>query len=145
MFLITNKGNMAQSHQVRKLNHVDRVDHQSNKQIFPRSRGNPEIIHATDKTRSNTSKIKYTDPTTCSIWDNNQRTPKNNYNIYVKVTRMKDTIYTDQIGKFLVNSRRRNKCLIIMCKLYINEILAEPIKLKQKINDNHISKITEYT
>ena len=65
--------------------------------------------------------------------------------IYVKVTRMNDTIYTNQIGKFLVNSRRVNKCLIIMCKLYINEILADSKKLKQKINDKHISKLTEYT
>ena len=41
--------------------------------------------------------------------------PLKHCNIYVKVTETKNTIYTDQAGKFPVTSRRGHKCLMIMC------------------------------
>ena len=55
-------------------------------------------------------------------------TPKKHDNIYVELTRMKNTIYTSQNGKLPVTSRRGNKYLMIMCEICINGILSEPMK-----------------
>ena len=55
------------------------------------------------------NKINDTGPPAYSIWDNNQRTPQKHYNIYVKVTGTKNTIYNDQMGKFPVISIRGHK------------------------------------
>ena len=76
MCCIPNKVNMDQSHQVRKLHHMIRVDYQIHKQLFPRIRGNPKMTHATDNTKNKTNKIKYTGTSTFSRWENNQRAPK---------------------------------------------------------------------
>ena len=70
------KGNMAQSHWISKLYHMARINYQIHKQVFHRSRGNPERKHVTDKARSNINKIKDTGPPTCSIGNNNKLTPK---------------------------------------------------------------------
>ena len=125
------RGNMARSHQVMKLHHVDMINDQRHKQVFARSRGNPERTHTEEKKRSNISERKYKAPPTCSRGKKNQRPPSpNHYYIHVKVTEMKNTIYTNHTGKFLVTSRRGHKYLMIMFEVARNAILAETMKNK---------------
>ena len=55
---------------------------------------------------------------------------KTDYNICVKITDRKHTIYNDQTDKFPVTSRRGHKYLMIICEVDINSILEDPMKTK---------------
>ena len=57
-------------------------------------------------------------------------TTKNHYNIYVKLTDMKNTIYNDQTCKLPVSSRRGHKYIMILCEFDSNAILEKPMKNK---------------
>ena len=58
--------------------------------------------------------------------------PQNHYNIYVKVTEINKTVFTEQTGEFPVTSIREKKYLTIMCDENSNKKLAGPIKTKNK-------------
>ena len=45
---------------------------------------------------------------------------------------MRDTIYTDQMGKFRITSLRVNKHIMILCAIYGNVVLAEPMENKSE-------------
>ena len=86
----------------------------------------------TNKKRSKLENVESTGPPTGIRGNNNQHTPKNHHNVYMKVSDMKHTMYTVYTGKFQVTSRRGHKYLIIMCELDSNTILSETMKTKNE-------------
>ena len=50
---------------------------------------------------------------------------KKYHNIYVKVDEAKETIYTDQMGAFPVQSRSGNRYIMIMCEMDSNSIISK--------------------
>ena len=77
-------------------------------------------------TKENTQVLQHSaDGTTTNVY------LQNYYDIYMKVTRMKNTIYTDQTGKLPVTSGGgRGGYLIITCEVYTNSILTCPMTTK---------------
>ena len=60
------------------------------------------------------------------------RTVKKNHDIYVRIEQVRDTIYTNQTGKFTITSSRGHKYIIIFCAIDGNVVLAEPMKNKSE-------------
>ena len=63
--------------------------------------------------------------------DTSKLQKKKKGDIYVKMYDLKETIYTDQTGKFPVTSRRRNKYIMVLCEIDSNCILVEPMSGKE--------------
>ena len=55
---------------------------------------------------------------------------KKERDVFIKVWDPKDTIYSDQTGKFPVQSRRKNNYIMVMCHVDSDSVLAEPMKNK---------------
>ena len=51
------------------------------------------------------------------------------HNIFVRIDKVKETIYSDQTGTFPVKSKKSNRYIIIMsmCEMNSNAILSKPI------------------
>ena len=63
--------------------------------------------------------------------ENNEAVPRTKqHDIYVRVDQVKDTIYTDQTGKFPITSSRGHKYIMIVCEIDGNAVLMEPMKNK---------------
>ena len=63
--------------------------------------------------------------------ENNEDVPRTKqHDIYVRVDQVKDTIYTDQTGKFPITSSRGHKYIMIIFEIYGNAVLVEPMKNK---------------
>ena len=69
MYWVPNKGNIDQSCQIGKLQHMAMIKNQSNT-LFFRSRGNLETINTTNKIKSNTNKRESTGTPTVIRWNN---------------------------------------------------------------------------
>ena len=64
-------------------------------------------------------------------YENNEVVPRTKqHDIYVRVDQVKDTIYTDQTGKFPITSSRGHKYIMIMCEIDGNAVLVEIMKNK---------------
>ena len=74
MCCVPNKGNMAQSNQIRNLQHTARITNQSKKR-FTRIRVNPESTCVKDKTRSNINNRENKGTPTGNRGNNNQHNP----------------------------------------------------------------------
>ena len=53
---------------------------------------------------------------------------KKERNVFVKVVDIKDTVYSDQTGKFPTRSRWGNQYIMVMVHIDSNAVLAEPLK-----------------
>ena len=59
--------------------------------------------------------------------NSNKNVPLRKYHeIYVQIDQVRDTIYTDQTGKFPITSLRGHKYIMILCAIDGNVVLAEP-------------------
>ena len=128
MFQVPNKGSMDQSHQIGKLQHMASINNQSHKQVFPEAEETQKgrVRHTRQGLISTREKTQVFQPAANGKIINIP--PKNHYNIYVKVTDMKHTIYTYHTENFPVTSRIGHKYLMIMCEVDINTILSDPMK-----------------
>ena len=80
------------------------------------------MTHETNKAGSPVNKIKVVVRN-----ENNEAVPRTKqHDIYIDVDQVKDTIYTDQTGKFPITSSRGHKYIILMCKFDGNSVLVEP-------------------
>ena len=53
--------------------------------------------------------------------------------MYVQIDQVRDTIYTDQTGKFSITSSRGHKYIMILCTIDVNMVLAEPMKNSSEV------------
>ena len=57
---------------------------------------------------------------------------RKNHDIYVQIDQVRDTIYTNQTGKFPITSSRGHKYIMVLCAIDGNVVLAEPMKNKSE-------------
>ena len=58
---------------------------------------------------------------------------RKNHDIYVQIDQVRDTIYTNQTGKFPITSSRGHKYIMVLCAIDGNVVLAEPMKNKSEV------------
>ena len=65
--------------------------------------------------------------------DSNTYAPfRKKHDIYVRIYQVRDTIYTDQTGKFPITSSRGHKHIMILCAIDGNVVLANPMMNKSE-------------
>ena len=65
--------------------------------------------------------------------DSNKHIPlRKHHAIIVRIDHVRDTIYTNQTVKFPIMSPRGHKYIMILCAIYGNVVLAEPMKNKSE-------------
>ena len=60
------------------------------------------------------------------------RNVKKNNDIYVRIDQVRDTIYTDQTGKFPIAPSRGHKYIMILFAIDGNLVLSDPVKNKSE-------------
>ena len=89
------------------------------KKYYPETNKSPKgHLNQTRKNVRSTQAKQFEEPNTAKLQK------KKRGDIYVKTYDMKETIYTNQTGKFPVTSRRHNKYIMVMCKIDSNCILV---------------------
>ena len=63
--------------------------------------------------------------------DTTALTGKKDGDVYIKVYEAKETLYTDQTGRFPVASRSGNRYIMVMVEVDSNAILVEPMKSRR--------------